>query len=304
MQISTPRYLAGAAFTLVATSLAAQSAPADASARARECPSCAEWNAPHAPFRVFGNTYYVGTNGLGAILITSPTRHILIDGGLPESAPLIIANIRALGFRIEDVGVIVNSHSHFDHAGGIAELQRSSGAAVHATTWSADVMERGISGKDDPQFGLLLPYPRVRSPQHINDKQPVKLGTIAITPHLTAGHTPGGTTWTWRSCDGDKCADIVYADSQTPVSADDFFFSKSATYPTAVTDFERGFKTLDALPCDILLTPHPSATKLWERLAAREKGDAHALFSATGCRDYAAAARVRLADRLAKERGR
>src|SRR4051794_12102028 len=100
--------------------LAAQSADSAAAARAAACPSCAEWNAPHAPFDVIGNTYYVGTNGLSSILITGAQGHILIDGGLPESAPLIAANIRALGFKVEDVKLIVNSHAHYDHAGGIA----------------------------------------------------------------------------------------------------------------------------------------------------------------------------------------
>jgi metallo-beta-lactamase class B len=253
---------------------------------------------------VFGNTYYVGTNGLGAILITSPSGHVLIDGALPESAPLIIANIRALGFRIEDVKLILNSHAHYDHAGGIAELQRASGAEVAATAWSARVMERGTTVNDDPQFGLAIPYPPVRSVRRITEGQPMHVGTLSVTPHLTAGHTPGGTTWTWRSCEGDACADIVYADSQTPVSADGFLFSKSTSYRSAVADFEHGFKVLETLPCDILLTPHPSVSKLWERSSARDKGDARALFSASGCKDYAADARRGLAERLARERAR
>src|SRR5262245_6928103 len=289
---------------LATSSVFAQSRPADSTTRARECPSCAEWNAPQAPFRVFGNTYYVGTNGLAAILITSTSGHVLIDGALPESAPLIIANIRALGFRVEDVKLILNSHAHYDHAGGIAELQRTSGGEVAATAWSASVMEHGTSGNDDPQFGLLIPYPAVRSVRHIAEGQTMHVGTLSVTPHVTAGHTPGGTTWTWRSCEGDACADIVYADSQTPVSADGFLFSKSASYPTAVADFEHGFKVLESLRCDILLTPHPSASNLWERLSMRDKGDVRGLFSATGCKDYAADARRRLAERLGHERAR
>lgn len=80
------------------------------------CANCAAWNKPHKAFRIYGNTYYVGTHGLSSILITSEGGHFLIDGALPESAPLIVANIRSLGFRIEDVKIIVNSHAHFDHA--------------------------------------------------------------------------------------------------------------------------------------------------------------------------------------------
>ena len=101
----------------------------------------AEWNKPQAPLRVFGNTYYVGPRGLSSILITSEAGHVLIDGALPESAAMIASHVRQLGFRMEDVRVILNSHAHFDHAGGIAELQRLSDARVVATAWSARVFE-------------------------------------------------------------------------------------------------------------------------------------------------------------------
>ena len=97
------------------------------------CDNCDEWNEPQAPFNIFGNTWYVGTGGLSAILVTGPEGHVLLDGALPQSAAQIQANIEALGFRIGDVKLIVNSHEHFDHAGGIAALQRASGATVAAS---------------------------------------------------------------------------------------------------------------------------------------------------------------------------
>src|SRR5581483_2759760 len=131
--------------------------------RAKECPSCAEWNTPQQPFRIFGNTYWVGTHGLGSILIASDRGHILTDGALPESVPLIEANIRALGFRVEDVKLILNSHDHFDHAGGIAALQRASSADVAASASSARVLERGEPESDDPQFGIALRFPPARN---------------------------------------------------------------------------------------------------------------------------------------------
>ncbi len=119
---------------------------------------CADWNKPHQPFRIYGNTYCVGTHGLSSILITSEAGHILIDGALPESAPLIVADIRSLGFHIEDVKFIVNSHAHFDHAGSIAELHRRlSGARVAASQWTADVINKGGAPRGDPQFGALAP---------------------------------------------------------------------------------------------------------------------------------------------------
>jgi metallo-beta-lactamase class B len=269
---------------------------------AAACSSCATWNVPHRPFRIYGNTYYVGTQGLSAILVTSNEGHVLIDGALPQSAPLIAANIQALGFRIEDVKLILNSHDHFDHAGGIAELQRRSGARVAASASSADVLRRGASGSDDPQYAIALKFPPARVSEVIADGETVHVGPLAMTAHTTAGHTPGGTSWTWRSCDGGHCLDIVYADSQTPVSADGFFFTRSAAYPSAIADFEHGFSTIEGLRCDVLLTPHPDASDLFARVTARDGGDASALVDPTACKRFVAAARKRLAQRIATER--
>jgi metallo-beta-lactamase class B len=271
------------------------------SARAAECSSCAEWNTAQAPFRVYGNTYWVGTHGLGSVLITSPQGHVLIDGALPESAPLILASIRALGFRPEDVKLILNTHAHFDHAGGIAALQRATGARVATSPWSATVLEHGTSGRSDPQYGVLLSYPAVSHVDTFAEGDTLRVGPLAVVAHFTGGHTPGGTSWSWRACDGSRCRNVVYADSQTPVSADGFLFTKSTTYPSALADFGHGFATLEELPCDILLTPHPDASQLWQRLAAREAGNADALMNPGSCRAFAAAARDRLAKRVADE---
>jgi metallo-beta-lactamase class B len=130
----------------------------------------------------------------------------------------------------------------------------------------------------------------------------VRVGPLALTARWTPGHTPGGTTWTWRSCEGARCVDLVYADSQTPVSADGFSFTRGATYPAALQDFARGHATLERLRCDLLVTPHPSASALWERLAARDAGGAGpSLVDPDGCRRYAAGARAALARRVATE---
>jgi metallo-beta-lactamase class B len=265
------------------------------------CPSCAEWNSPQRPFRIYGNAYYVGTHGLSAVLLTSSDGHVLIDGGLPESAPRILANITALGFRIEDVKLILNSHAHFDHSGGIAALQRAAGASVAASPASAHVLERGTSGTDDPQYGVLLAFPPVPSVRVIADGETLRVGPLALTAHFTPGHTPGGTSWSWQSCEEKRCLDLVYADSHTPISADGFSFTRSRTYPTALADFEHGFTALDGLRCDVLLTPHPDASAFWERVAARDSGRASALVDAEACRRYAAAGRQKLARRVASE---
>lgn len=266
---------------------------------AEDCSPCAQWNEPRAPLRVHGNTYYVGTQGLAALLITSPEGHVLIDGGLPDSAPLILENIRALGFDARDIRLILNSHAHFDHAGGIAALQRASGARVAASEPSAPVLERGSSSAGDPQYGILLDFPPVPNIQRFADGETLRVGPIAVTAHLTAGHTPGGTTWTWQSCDDAGCLDLVYADSQTPISADGFRYSDSPAYPTVLADFERGHRTLESLSCDILITPHPGASSLWKRLEAGPDG----LIDRDACKRYAAAARKLLERRLEAERG-
>ena len=270
--------------------------------RASECRSCAEWNQPQQPFAIFGNTYYVGTHGLSAILLTSDSGHVLIDGGLPESAPAIMSSIRALGFRVEDIRLILNSHAHFDHAGGIAQLQRASGARVAASPWSAGVMTRGESGPDDPQFGVLPSYPGAVSVKTIGDGDTLRVGALALTAHFTPGHTPGGTSWTWRSCEGSRCLDLVYADSQSPISSPSFLFTRSTTYPTALADFERSYAMLEHVRCDILVSPHPGASALFERIAARESGGLPALVDQDACRRYAATFREALAQRVATER--
>ena len=285
-----------------ATAADAQTGDSAAAARSRECPPCAEWNAPRTPIRIFGNIWYVGTAGLSSILITSPRGHVLIDGALPESSPLIAANIRALGFRVEDVRLVLNSHAHFDHAGGIADLQRMGGARVAASPPSAREMRRGATEPDDPQHGSALAYPAVANVDTVANGDTLRVGPLAVVAHFTGGHTPGGTTWSWRSCEGTRCVDVVYADSFTPVSAADFLFTRSARYPRALDDFARSFAVLESLRCDLLLTPHPSASQLWERVARREAGDAAALLAPGQCRAYAATARRALATRVERER--
>ena len=267
------------------------------------CGLCAEMNVPQRPFRLHGSTYYVGTHGLGAILVTSPEGHVLIDGGLPQSAPLIRANIESLGFRMRDVKLILNSHAHYDHAGGIAELQRASGARVMASAWSAGVLKTGRSQPGDPQLGIAFAYPAVADVRTFIFEDTLRVGPIAVVPHATPGHTPGGTAWSWRSCDGTRCLDFVYADSETPISADDFLFTENTTYPNAIADFERGYATLERLSCDVLVTPHPGASSLWDRVSPSDGSIGAAFVDREACRRYAASARRALEQRLAKERG-
>ena len=292
------------------------------------CDACDEWNQPREPFRIFGNAYFVGTAGLSAILITSDRGHILLDGGLSQSAPVIDANIRKLGFKTEDVKLIVNSHAHYDHAAGIAALQRASGAIVAATASGAQALQRGENTPDDPQYGFghdANRFPPVKNVRVVKDQEVIEIAGLAIQAHDTAGHTPGSTTWTWRSCEGTRCLSLVYADSLTAVSAPGFRFTGDAKTPSRVEKFRQSIATVAALPCDIVITTHPSATnldgKLKRRLALSESGGRASgtlggrvegaerpvvdpLIDPQGCRALAAAAAKTLDARVAEETGK
>ena len=257
-----------------------------------------EWNQPQKPFKVFGNTYWVGTKGLGVVLITSDRGHILIDGALPESVPQIRDHVKELEFKIEDVRLLLNTHVHYDHAGGLGALQRLTGARAAASASSAKVLTSGESGPDDPQYSILPPIDRLRNVDVVREGEVVKVGSLIARPHMTPGHTPGGTTWTWKSCEGARCLDVVYADSISPVAADGFKYTSSPMLKA----FEHTFAAFETIRCDILLTPHPAFSRVFERLAAREAGKADAFVDPGACKAYAAVGRKNLATRLATER--
>ena len=255
----------------------------------------ADWAAPQEPFALYGNTYYVGTHGISAVLITSPAGHILIDGGPPAAAGQIAAHIRTLGFKVEDIRYILNSHDHFDHAGGIAALQKMSGAAVLGSPDSVAVLKSGQPDKRDPQYPDLEPMPPVVNTRAVRDGEVVKLGPLAVTAHFTPGHTPGSTSWTWQSAEGGKTMHMVYADSLTAIAADGRSFSRNAQYSNARADVERSIAKVEGLECDVLVSAHPDFSDVWERKESKSFVDRDA------CRKYAAVARKWLAKTLAAE---
>jgi metallo-beta-lactamase class B len=263
------------------------------------------WTQPQAPVRIFGNVWYVGTRGLSAILITSPGGAVLIDGAVREAADDIAKNIERVGVKLADVKLIVNSHAHNDHAGAIGELQRRTGATVAALPWSDEVLRSGQKHRADPQFeSPTTPAEKVANVKTIRDGETLRVGDIAITAHKTGGHTPGGTSWTWRSCEDKRCVDLVYADSMTAVSADSFRFTDNKTYPQAIDDFKNGTAFLRKVSCDILVTPHPEASGLWTRIEKREAGERDALIDRTQCASYADRIEAQLEKRLATERAK
>ncbi|MCC2957863.1 subclass B3 metallo-beta-lactamase [Massilia sp. IC2-477] len=266
------------------------------------CSSCAEWNKPVAPFNIHGNTWYVGTAGLSALLVTSPQGHVLLDGALPQSAPLIQKNIEALGFKMKDVKLILNSHAHFDHAGGIAALQKASGATVAHSPHGAQVLRDGTPGTDDPQYDPKERFtiPKVAQVKEVADGETLAVGPLRFTVHYTPGHTPGGTTWTWQSCEAGKCLDMVYADSLTAVSTDGFYYTGGANYPDRSASFRKTIDTVAGLKCDIVVAAHPSATDAFAKAAAKT-AQSNPFIDPEGCRKLAAGARKNFEARLQRE---
>ena len=267
------------------------------------CDDCKAWNAPVKPFNIYGNTWYVGVAGLSAVLVTSEGGHILLDGALPQSAPLIAANIEALGFSMKDVKLILNSHAHWDHAGGIAALQRASGATVVASASGAKVLQSGTNGRDDPQYQAkpVVHVAKVGKVTVVKEGDVVKLGKLALTAHMTPGHTPGATTWTWKSCEDGRCLDIVYADSLNAYSSGDFTFTGRGKTPDISASFQDSIAKVAALPCDVMISVHPGMTDVLEK-AAKRTSEHNPFIDAGACRAYADNAGKLLAKRLASER--
>jgi metallo-beta-lactamase class B len=257
------------------------------------------WSAPQQPFTIYGNTHYVGTAGISAILLTSPQGHILLDGTTAQGADVVAANIRALGYRLEDVKYILSSHSHEDHAGGISALQKLSGATVLAGAGNVETMRTGVSPSSDPQFGSLSNFAGSAMVRAVSDGEAVKIGPLAVTAHSTPGHTAGGTSWSWQSCEKGQCLNVVFADSVTAVSADSYRFSD---HPEVVAQLRSSFGVLEGLPCDIAIAAHPEVNGLWARQERAAKEGSAAYVDAGGCRTIAAAGRKRLEARLASEK--
>ncbi len=223
-----------------------------------DCGACEKWNASITPFRIHQGVYYVGTRGLSSLLVDTGAGLLLLDAALPQSAERIVANIRTLGFEPRDVRWIVNSHEHYDHAGGIAAVARLTGARVAASPRGAAALRTGSAAPDDPQagFGDAMRFPPVREVRAMSAGEAIKLGRVALVARHTPGHTPGATSWTWRSCTdtGKDCLDFVYADSLNPVSAPGFRYTDDAALKQV---FDASVTTFKSLACDALVPVHP-----------------------------------------------
>ncbi len=209
---------------------------------------------PAEPFRIAGNFYYVGATDAAVFLLTGPQGHVVLDAGYPTTATMVMASIAKLGFDIKDVKVLLNSEPHPDHAGGLGVLQQASGARLWASDASADSI---AAGGDDPDWFLpfrpliwleLVGYPAARVDHRFKDGDTIRVGPIALTAHITGGHTRGCTSWSFPVRDGDRVLNVV--------SACDLGVLAMLRYPEQAADRERSFRVLRSLPADIWVTAH------------------------------------------------
>lgn len=221
-----------------------------------------EWNQPFEPFQVTGNVYYVGTKGLSAFLITDRKGHVLIDGGLPESAPIILQNIRTLGFDPADVKYLLINHNHFDHAGGLAAIKQATGAKLVASIKDTPDLEAGGTLRR-PELGRFTP---VKVDRKVGDGAILRLGSTVLKGHLTPGHTPGCTSWSMTT-GGKK---VLFACSLTVAGQK---LAGDLGYPNAANDFRSTFRKLRALKADVFLSFHPDFFDMEAKRAAQKAGN-------------------------------
>ena len=226
------------------------------------------WNQPGKPFRIVGNVYYVGTAGLASYLIATPQGHILLDGALPQSAPLIEKNVAALGFRMRDVKYLLNSHAHYDHCGGLAQLKRDSGAQMVASEQDATVLSAGYHGSYGTGWGFK--FPAIKVDRIVQDGDKVQVAGTVLTALLTPGHTKGCTTWTMPVMEAGKTYTVVFYCSTTVPG---YPLVNNREYPQIAADYQHSFERLKNLRADVFLANHTEFFDLQGKLA-RLKTDA------------------------------
>lgn len=257
--------------------------------------TCTDWDdrdKPAPPFKVHGDTYYVGTCGISAILVTGSKGHVLIDTGTEQGAAVVLRNIRKLGFNVRDIKYLLHSHEHFEHVGGMSTLRAASGAWVLPSEAAGKVLRTGIVDQADPQAGKLPNMSPVEVYQTISDGGTIQLGSLVLSAFATPGETQGALTWQWQSCENGRCISIVYADSLSPESADGYRFSD---HPDHLADYRVSIDRVADLDCDLLLTPHPSASNMIRRMAAGS------LEGMDQCMDFADGIANRLDERIEHE---
>lgn len=250
------------------------------------------------PFRIIGNVYYVGASEVTSFLIATPKGHILLDGGYETTAAQIKENVEKLGFKLEDVKYLINSQAHYDHAGGLAQLKRLTGAQMFASETDKILLERG--GKGDFHLGDWGTFEAVTVDKTVKDGEKISLGGTTVKAVLTPGHTKGCTTWTLVVQENDRKYKIVFVGSTT---SPDYKLKGNEKYPTIVADFEKTFRVLKRLKADVFLASHGSFFDLpgkSEKLKNKESS-ANPFVDSKGYRVFIENAQKEFREKLAKE---
>ncbi|TZG24159.1 subclass B3 metallo-beta-lactamase [Sphingomonas montanisoli] len=259
-----------------------------------------QWLTPQTPIKVFGRTYLVGYDGLTVALIKTDDGLVLIDGAVPQAVRGIEANIRTLGFDIKDVKYILSTEPHYDHAGGIAALQRDSGARVVSSIPAAAELRTGKGSASDPQASWLSTYPGVPKVLGLRDGMTIRIGGMTIRAVATPSHTAGSMSWTWKDCEGDVCKNIVFGSSLSPTAAPDWKYSDRKHAPWVAT-FRATLTKVRKLPCDILFSAHPMQSGGDEKYAAFTKSsDPNPYIDPASCSAYADRFEKALNEKIAK----
>jgi metallo-beta-lactamase class B len=269
-------------------------------AAAQKDPMSRSWNQPVEPYRILGNLYSVGANDVTSFLIATSAGHILLDGGFEETVPIIQENVKKLGFKLEDVKILLNSHAHYDHAGGLAGLKKRTGAMLYASEPEAPLLARG--GKGDFRFGDELAFPPVQADRTFQDGDTVTLGGATLTAHLTPGHTMGNTTWTMKVEEGGKSYDVVFVGSATINPG--VVLTNNPRYSGIAEDYAKTFRVLKSLPCDVFLAAHASFYGGLDKAERLKKGETpNPFIDPRGYREHVERREKMYLDQLARERG-
>ena len=275
-----------------------------ASVRQSQAATPPEWTHPFPPFRIAGNLYYVGSQDLASYLIATPQGLILINSSLEASVPLIKESIETLGFRFSDIKILLISHAHYDHCAGSAKILKLTGAKYYVMDADVPTVESG--GKADFFFGsdLSMRYPPAHVDRVLHDGNTVSLGGSMLTAHLTAGHTPGATTWTIDEKEDGRLLHAVIVGSITMNTG--YKLVDNKTYPQIAADYKHTFAALEAVPCDIFLAAHGSTFHLAEKYPRWKSGDKNAFLDPEGFRAHIESQRhsfdVELARQLSEKR--
>ncbi|MFT4252401.1 MAG: CAU/MBL1b family subclass B3 metallo-beta-lactamase [Caulobacter sp.] len=257
------------------------------------------WSKPMRPYRVVGNIYYVGSEGLSAWLITSPEGHVVLDGGpSAEGAKLIERNIAALGFKLTDVKVLINTHAHFDHAGGLAQLKADTGAKLWASRADKPALEKGQHFGDNSNG--LTPFPAVKVDKAFGDETKLKMGGAILVAHLTPGHTVGCTTWTTQVVEKDRPLNVTFPCS---LSVAGNVLVGNKTHKTIVADYRASFATMRTLPTDVMLPSHEEQGGLLAKRQKQLRGDADAFIDPVEFGRFVNASETAFNKELARQQG-